>query len=414
MSIKLKTLQVIDMSRVRTDESVSESDGKILFMKQNTESCIESYNNFRNQLKVKLFKGDKQKVSWKKLYYTIKSFGIFATKTTIWNLFLDADRKVQTELEDEYPQMEKLSEQFGPADITEKRANFLFHMTESYNTWKRKRVRRWNTEMLEEVLTQKFLRGKGCNLLFSLLITIFAILLHTVAVFPMGEDIVDTTVLCSIVIIAYSVGCLWYLISLLGERWYPSTYGGLAVNTIFMVTSLIFGVFFFYYASGPTYYEDRDCFRCPLCTDTDDKLCYEYSRFTESINHLWQEANTCSCALGERLRINEPIIPYGESETYCGGDDCSCDAILAASDEHWDGSDYTCVYFASNGTMFFVFGMIIGILMMIDFILSFSSFICWLMMWLGCGKGPFQHCVCCGIDFDLEQKRAEGKLKRYQ
>jgi len=420
MTQNLNTFNIEDLAaRARTDESnISSSDGKIInFMRENTQTCRASCINFKKQLEDKLFKEERERVSWKKLYYTIKSFGIFASKTTIWNLFLDTNRRVLTEAEDLNPQLEKRSETFIKSDITEERANFLFYMTESYNKWKRKRVRRWNREMMEELLMQKFLKGKGFNLLFSLLITIFAILLYTVAVFPMGEGIFDTTVLCIIVMVTYGIGCLWYLFSLLGERWYPSTYGGLALNSIFMVASLVMSVLFFHYASGPAYYDDRGCYNCPVCEDTDDKLCYEYNKFSESINNRWSEVNTCSCALVERLRISEPIIPYGQSAEYCGGsegDDCSCDAILAASDEHWDESDYTCVYFDYHGTMFFYFGLIVGILMMIDFILSFLSFTYWLMLWLGCGRGPFSNCVCCGIDFDLEQRRAEAKLKRCQ
>jgi len=243
-----------------------------------------------------------------------------------------------------------------------------------------------------------------------------AILLSTMAVFPIGEGIFDTVVLCRIVIITYTIAVFWYLFSLLGERWYPSTYGGLGINSIFMVASFMYCVLFFHYVSNPHYYDNRGCFECPVCTRTEDKLCYEYNRFYESINNEFAEANTCSCALVERLRINEPIIPYGESAKYCGGtdgDDCTCTGILEASDENWSDSQefYTCVYYSQAGTTFFFFGTLNGVLMLIDFILSLTAFIYWLLLWLGCGSGPFSNCVCCGIDFDLEQARARAKLR---
>lgn len=393
----------------------SDGEGKIKdFMRLNTEQCLTSCNLFKKDLMAKLFNDDRKRVSWKYMYYTIKSFGIYATKTTIWNLFLDPKRKVLTQLEDDNPKLDKLSETFVAGDVTDDRANFLFHMTESYNIWKKRRVRRWNKDMLEEMFTQKFLQGKGFNFVCAGLIAIISILLTNIAIFPIGEGIFDTVVLCRIVLITYSIGWVWYLFSLLGERWYPSTYGGLALNSIFMVASFIFCVLFFHYVSNPTYYDDRGCFKCPLCTETTDKLCYEYNRFYSSINNEFAEANTCSCALVERLRINEPIIPYGKQDTYCGGDDCSCDAILDLSDENWSNSQeyYNCVYFSYGGTMFFYFGTLAGIFMLIDFILSFTSFLYWLMMWLGCGRGPFSNCICCGIDFDLEQRRARSKLRR--
>jgi len=414
---QLELLHVEEMTRAKTDDSnTSEVSGKMMnFMRENTEVCEASCSNFKTQLLDKLFKDGKEPVEWKVLYYTIKSFGIYASKTTIWNLFLDTKRKVRTEAEDLDPDLAKLSEMFEREDITDKRANFLFYMTESYHSWKTKRVRRWNKDMMEAMFTRKFLQGKGFNFFCSGLITIIAILLLTMSVFPMGEGIFDTTILGKIVIGTYSIGCVWYLFSLLGERWYPSTYGGLALNSIFMIASFIFSVLFFHYVSNHAYYENRGCFECPVCTETDDKLCYEYSRFYESINFEFAEANTCSCALVERLRINEPIIPYGESAAYCGGnegDDCSCDAILAASPDNWSDSYYTCVYFSQKGTMFFFFGTLVGILLMIDFLLSLTAFMYWLMMWLGCGRGPFKGCVCCGINFDLEQTRAEAKLRR--
>jgi len=377
------------------------------FKRLNTE---QSCNSFREKLMGKLFKDGREKVHWKYLYYTIKCFGIYASKTTIWNLFLDIDRKVRTEAEDLDPKLEKLSEIFFPRDVTQERANFLFHMTESYKHWKTKRVRRWHTDMLEDMITRKFLQGKGCNFFCTKLIAIFTILLTTMAVFPIGEGIFNTKILCRVVLVTYSIAWLWYLFSILGERWYPSTYGGLAINSFFMLASFVFCVLFFHYVANPGYYDGRGCFKCPVCTETTDKLCYEYSRFYESINGEFAEANTCSCALVERLRINEPIIPYGESEKYCGGDDCTCDAILG-SIENWSGS-YTCVYFAPAGTTFFMFGTITGILLLMDFILSLTAFIYWIMMWLGCGRGQFRGCVCCGIDFDLEQQRAMARLKR--
>jgi len=409
MSDKITAFDV--ENRAPSDADGSEQNSKL--ERLNTQ-CLKSCQEFRKKLIGKLFKDGREKVHWKFLYYTIKCFGIYATKTTIWNLFLDAKRKVRTEEEDLDPTLEKLSEIFKRSDVTQERVNFLFYMTESYKHWKTRRVRRWNTDMVEDIITRKFLQGKGFNFFCAILITIFSILLSTIAVFPIGEGIFDTVILCRIVIVTYSIGLLWYLFSILGERWYPSTYGGLAINSFFMVASFVFCVLFFHYVSSPSYYDSRGCFRCPLCSETTDKLCYQYSRFYESINNEFAEANTCSCALVDRLRVNEPIIPYGESEKFCGGDDCSCDAILDLSDENWSESQgyYTCVYFSYAGTMFFIFGTITGILMLIDFILSLTAFIYWIMMWLGCGRGRFQNCICCGIDFDLEQQRAEARLRR--
>merc|ERR1719397_226361 len=105
----------------------------------------------------------------------------------------------------------------------------------------------------------------------------------------------------------YGFGILWYFCSLLGENWYPYTYGGLIINVMFMLFSFSFCVLFAH-ALTPQYYDDHSCFKCPSCTETNDKLCFEHSKFTTIINHDWAEANTCSCALKEKLRTNEPII----------------------------------------------------------------------------------------------------------
>jgi len=109
------------------------------------------------------------------------------------------------------------------------------------------------------------------------------ILLVTVAVFPMGEGIFDTFLLCKVAMGIYGFGILWYFCSLLGENWYPYTYGGLIVNVMFMLFSASFCVLFAH-ALTPEYYDDHSCFKCPSCTETNDKLCFEHSKFTTVIN----------------------------------------------------------------------------------------------------------------------------------
>merc|ERR1712060_523276 len=99
----------------------------------------------------------------------------------------------------------------------------------------------------------------------SLIILILTILLMTVAVFPMGDGIFDNFELCKVVVSIYTIGFLWYSCSLLGESWYPRTWGGLAINLIFMVISLTFCVIFCCVGT-PSYYETQGCFRCPACS----------------------------------------------------------------------------------------------------------------------------------------------------
>jgi len=216
------------------------------------------------------------------------------------------------------------------------------------------------------MFTRKLAKINGCNCMMSLLILVITILLMTVSVFPMGEGIFDTFKFCQVVVAIYTISFFWYSVSLLGESWYPKTWGGLAINITFMVICLTFCVLFCYVVS-PSYYETNGCFKCPACSETEDKLCFEHSRFTEGVG-IASRVDTCFCALYEASRSNEPIIPYGEAETYCGegGDDCSCDAILLESPEHWDISEepqeyFKCVYYSPKGTMlFYGFGYLIA------------------------------------------------------
>jgi hypothetical protein len=403
---------VVNRERKGSPTSIAgNSDRKVTeFIRQNT---IVSMKIFRDKLMTKLFGRGDQRISWKHLYYTIKGFGILASKTIIWNLFLDAGRKARTEAEDENPSWAKESETFERKDFTAERVNFLFHMTESYKNWKRKPVPRWKTDLLWAMFTGKFLKGNGCNFLSTLLIFIMTILLVTVAVFPMGTGIFDTFLLCKVIMGMYAMGTLWYFCSLLGEYWYPYTYGGLIVNFIFLVSSSTFCVLLFHVIT-PGYYEDNGCFKCPSCTETADKLCYEFSNIV-SVNYEWSEANTCSCALEETLRINEPLIPYGMASEYCGGDNCTCDAILSNSHENWGPEQeyYKCLYFSQTGTpLFFFFGGMIIFFMVINVLASLFCCIYLIMMCIGCGKGAFRFCVCLGINFEKEQHEAQKSMRK--
>lgn len=373
-----------------------ESRKRVDLVRQNTILCKKSVNKFEQTLNDKLFSRSKQKVQWEELYYHIKTFGILASETQIWNLFLDEDRKVNDNT-------------FSPKDITRHRIQWLFNMSNSYKTWREKPKVFWKINLFRSMFTHKFLIGNGCNFLITLLIFVMTLLLLTVAVFPVGEGIVDTFMICQIVMSIYAAGCLWYFFTLLGELWYPFTYGGFLVNFVFMITSGTF-CYFFGLVITPSYYEERNCFRCPACSETTDKLCFEYSKFSASIAKSLSESNTCSCALEERLRIHEPIIPLREADNYCGGDDCSCEAILARSTENWSESQeyYTCVYYSHAGTPnFFLFAGLIIVFMVIDFFVSSFCCIYVLIMTFGCGKLCCRGCICCGIVWGDEQDEAE-------
>lgn len=386
------------------------------FIRMNTITCKNSLCNFKRQLISDLFQGGAKEIEWKTLYYTIKKFGILASKTLIWNVFLDSERKAKANAEKGDKSLKKDSEMFKEDDLTDDRVTFLFHMTESYKQWKSKPVARWKADLVWAMFTNKFLKGNGCNFFNILIIFIMIILLVTVAVFPMGEGIFDTFLLCKIAMGIYGFGILWYFCSLLGENWYPYTYGGLTVNVLFMMSSASFCVLFAH-ALSPGYYDNHNCFKCPSCTETTDKLCFEFSKFTTSINHDYAEANTCSCAIMENLRINEPIIPYGQAAEYCGGEDCSCDAILSKSTENWDSSQdyFPCVYFSPTGTpLFFLFGSFVTVFMGINFFVSFFCVLYLVLMCMGCGKGNLKDCVCCFIDFADEQEEAKQSAEYFK
>jgi len=408
-----EVLQEVEVrnSRIRYLSQAATRDRKITdFLRQNT---VVSMNIFSDKLMNKLFGKSDQRVSFKHMYYTIQGFGVLLSKTVIWNLFLDAERKARTEAEDVNPSWPKDSETFERKDFTNARVNFLFHMTESYKNWQRKPVPRWKTDLVWAMFTGKFLKGNGCNFLSTLLILIMTILLVTVSAFPMGTGIFDTYLLCKVIMGMYAMGTLWYFCSLLSEYWYPYTYGGLVVNLIFLVSSSTFCVILSHVIT-PGYYDDMGCFQCPSCTETTDKLCYEF-RNVVSVNYDWTEANTCSCALEERLRRTEPLIPYGKASEYCGGEDCSCHGILANS-ANWNLSDstqeyYKCLYFSRTGTpLFFFFGVLIIIFMVINILASLFCCIYLIMMCAGCGKGAFQYFVCCGINFEKEQEEAKDSM----
>jgi len=371
------------------------------------ETTENRYGKFKSALEEKLFPGNTSKIDWKTLYYKIEDCGIIASKTTIWNLFLDENRK-------EALRQRKKSDEFGKTDLTRERVQFLWNMSESYKTWKTKRVPRWKFDLIRGMFTTKFRSLNWCNCMMSLIILILTILLMALKFFPMGTGIFDVSELCAIAISVYVSGLLWYFFSLLGEDWYPRTWGGLAMNVIFMGVSGILCVVFSHILI-PAYYEGRGCYECPSCSETEDKLCYEFNRFHGSINNLISEVNTCSCALNERLRGNEPIIPYGRAEDYCAeeGDDCSCEGILRESTEHWKAANESvnCVYYSPTGApLFFGFGSAIILGTAVVCTVSFLYFIYLFLMCVGCGRGKLEKCVCCGIDYQKDQEEVEMNM----
>jgi len=371
-------------------------------IRQSTVFGIQSLDRFETKLKDKLFPDNKRLVRFKIMYSIIRTFGILVSEDEIWNMFLDEERKARCK----YKKVDSLT--FSEKDITRPRVQWLFNMSESYKTWKKKPKVFWKMDLVQAMFTRKFLKGNGFHFLITLLILINTLLFLTVSMFPVGEGILDTFVMCQIILSIYGAGCLWYFLTLLGEWWYPFTYGGLVVNFIFMMTSATC-CFFFVLVMTPAYYKDNGCYKCPACSETDDKLCFEYSKFSRSVNKAWAEVNTCFCALEERLRPNEPLIPYGKADTYCGGHDCSCEAILDNSFENWSLSQeyYTCIYYSEAGSpLFFFFSGLIFILMVIDFFASFFCCFYLIVMSFGCGKDCCLEFVCCGIYFKEEQEEA--------
>jgi len=360
----------------------------------------------RDLLEKKLFPGDTKVIDWKDLYYKVTDCGILASKTMIWNLFLDENRK-------EAAQQNKTYDKFEKEDFTTERVEFLWNMTESYTTWKTKRVSRWKFDLIRGMFTTKFRSLNWCNCMMSLIILILTILLMVSAFFPMGTGIYNIFELCALAVSVYACGFLWYFGSLLGEDWYPRTYGGLVMNVIFMAVSGILCVVFLHMLL-PTYYEGRGCFKCPSCSETPDKLCFEFSRFHEGINNLYAEANTCFCALDLELRSNEPIIPYGKAEEFCAeeGDDCSCEAILRESPENWNATEtqqyFNCVYYSPTGApLFFGLGSAIILGTAIVCGISLLYFIYLFFLCVGCGKGKCTKCIVCGVNFKHEQDEIE-------
>jgi hypothetical protein len=339
----------------RTGESNDEE--KFKYRRTNTRIKL---NNFKRNLIDKLFPGGKQSITWKDLYKIFKSdknFKIMASETTIWNKFLDAKRLEDTEHPN--PKRKERSGTFRPSDITDDRATFFYNMRKSYETWETKRVPGWSCELAGEIV-KKLLIVNGCNCFMSSLILFFTTLVFVASIHPMGEGIFDSSELCKAVMGISAFGFVWYFSSLMGKTWYPNTQIGFVFNIIFMAVCATCCVFFCYILT-PAYYEGQGCFKCPSCPETDDKLCFEHSKLLEGINYRHAEANTCFCALEERLRRNQPIIPYGEVEKYCGGN-CSCDNILSNSPENWDASQeyFDCVYYSPSGTpLFFFFGAIV-------------------------------------------------------
>jgi len=365
-------------------------------------------SKFERNLEKKLFPGDTTQINWKDLYYRVTDIGILASKTVIWDLFLDENRK-------EAARQNKTFEK--KKVLTKDRIEFLWNMSESYTTWKTRRVPRWKFDLIRGMFTTKFRSLNWCNCMMSLIILILTILLMVSAFFPIGTGIYDTFELCTLAVSVYAFGLIWYFCSLLGEDWYPRTWAGLVMNVIFMALSGILCVVFSHILI-PAYYEGRGCFECPSCSETPDKLCYEYSRFHEGINNLYAEANTCFCALNVELRSNEPIIPYGKAKDFCAqeGDDCSCEGILRESPENWNGMEtqgyFNCVYYSPTGAPFF-FGLGSAIILGTAIVcgISFLYLIYLFFLCVGCGKGKCEKCICCGVDFKNEQDEIEMNIR---
>merc|ERR1719410_2380629 len=103
----------------------------------------------------------------------------------------------------------------------------------------------------------------------------------------------------------------------------------------------------------------------------------------------------CSCALVDRLRISEPIVPFGKQDIYCGSQDCSCDNILAQSPDFNSATGkYHCLYYSPFGSWFTGLGFVVAVCCFFDAIFGFWSFIHWFLLWLGCGS-RMRECVCC-------------------
>jgi len=112
------------------------------FIRMSTVTCENSMCAFKRKLMEELFQGEDKEITWKYLYNTIKNFGIMASKTIIWNMFLDPERKAQAQAEDLGKSLKNHSDMFKEDDLTDERVTFLFHMTESYKQWQSKPVAR--------------------------------------------------------------------------------------------------------------------------------------------------------------------------------------------------------------------------------------------------------------------------------
>merc|ERR1719233_667623 len=188
------------------------STNRAQLIRKNTVLCKRSVDIFEEKLKDKLFPNGKKYVQWKDLYYIITTFRIITSETAVWNLFLDDQRKAIRNVD------KNDSLLFSKKDITRHRVQWLFNMSESYKTWRKKPKVYWKMNLVRAMFTGKFLMGNGCNFFVTLLIFVTTLLLLTVAVFPVGEGLVDTFLICQIGTCIYAAGCLWYFLTLLGEN----------------------------------------------------------------------------------------------------------------------------------------------------------------------------------------------------
>jgi len=109
------------------------------FLRRNITHCEESFSDYKEQLLKKLFH-EKEKIHWNDLYRAIKSFGIRPTKSSIYDIFLDPERRALRAAEKEGRVSGKESNYFYERDLTNQRVKILFDMTERYKTLKRQFV----------------------------------------------------------------------------------------------------------------------------------------------------------------------------------------------------------------------------------------------------------------------------------
>jgi len=106
------------------------------------------------------------------------------------------------------------------------RLKILFNMMESPKTWKKNHenhVPMWKNDLLKGTFTNKFCIGNVCNFPIVCMIFMMAILLLNFAMFPSGEGIVDTALLCKVAMGFYGFGILWYICCILIDNWYLYT-----------------------------------------------------------------------------------------------------------------------------------------------------------------------------------------------